>query len=555
MTPGTGCGRPRARGRRPGARHRARGGAARAGGARAASCSSRARAAGRTSRRGPRPCSRGAIRPGALDEARALLDAARRRRARPARRRSAAGCSARSATTSPARSSRSRSSRATTSGCRPSSSPRSTRCTRSTASATSCGSSRAPSASCAGCATGSSACAPWRAPAGARRRAARHAVRALPRARRARARPHRARRRLRGQLHAAPRGQLLRARSISTRRLRESAPVPYNLYLDAGGWQLVGATPETFLRVGADGRCETRPIKGTRPRDDDPAVDAALAADLATHPKDRAENVMIVDLARNDLSRVCLPGHRARAVAVRGRVAPDRAPARLDRDRPARARPRRARPRRGRLRAGLDDRRPQGARDAADRAARAGAPRPVRRRLRLARPRRRVRPGRRDPHGRGHPRPRATCTSAAPSWPTRTPPRSTRSRSSRRARSRRARSEHRPVAGPVPPQTAARPVPIDTRRECHLPHYDADFPIKASRTATRCRGRCLIAQRPAAAGLSRGRAARRIATRDRPARRMWRGRERHSPRASRPTESADAASARAGGLADTPPAL
>ena len=53
-------------------------------------------------------------------------------------------------------------------------------------------------------------------------------------------------------------------------RLRETAPVPYNLYLDAGGWQLVGATPETFLRVGADGRCETRPIKGTRPRDDDP---------------------------------------------------------------------------------------------------------------------------------------------------------------------------------------------------------------------------------------------------------------------------------------------
>ena len=91
-------------------------------------------------------------------------------------------------------------------------------------------------------------------------------------------------------------------------RLRESAPVPYGVYLDAGGWQLVGATPETFLRVGAGGRCETRPIKGTRPRSDDPLLDAALAADLATHPKDRAENVMIVDLARNDLSRVCLPG-------------------------------------------------------------------------------------------------------------------------------------------------------------------------------------------------------------------------------------------------------
>ena len=53
-------------------------------------------------------------------------------------------------------------------------------------------------------------------------------------------------------------------------RLREGAPVPYGLYLDAGGWQLVGATPETFLRVSPDGRCETRPIKGTRPRDDDP---------------------------------------------------------------------------------------------------------------------------------------------------------------------------------------------------------------------------------------------------------------------------------------------
>ena len=100
-------------------------------------------------------------------------------------------------------------------------------------------------------------------------------------------------------------------------RLRETAPVPYDLYLDAGGWQLVGATPETFLRVASDGRCETRPIKGTRPRADDPAADAALAADLAAHPKDRAENVMIVDLARNDLSRVCLPRKRARAVALR----------------------------------------------------------------------------------------------------------------------------------------------------------------------------------------------------------------------------------------------
>ena len=80
------------------------------------------------------------------------------------------------------------------------------------------------------------------------RRAARHALRPLPGARRAGARPHRARRRVRGQLHAAARGQL-RQRPDLYARLRESAPVPCNLYLDAGGWQLVGATPETFLRV------------------------------------------------------------------------------------------------------------------------------------------------------------------------------------------------------------------------------------------------------------------------------------------------------------------
>ena len=91
-------------------------------------------------------------------------------------------------------------------------------------------------------------------------------------------------------------------------RLRESAPVPRNLYLDAGGFTLVGATPETFLTVDGDRVVITCPIKGTRRRDEDVDADAALAHDLWTDPKDRAENVMIVDLARNDLSRVCLPG-------------------------------------------------------------------------------------------------------------------------------------------------------------------------------------------------------------------------------------------------------
>ena len=170
-------------------------------------------------------------------------------------------------------------------------------------------------------------------------------------------------------------------------RLRESAPVPYNLYLDAGGWQLVGATPETFLRVGADGRCETRPIKGTRPRDDDPAVDARARGRPRDAPEGpRRERDDRRPRAQRPLARV-RAGDGARAVAVRGRVAPDRPPARLDRDRSARPRPRRSRPRGGGVRPGLDDRRAQGARDAADRAARAGAPRPLRRRLRLARPR------------------------------------------------------------------------------------------------------------------------------------------------------------------------
>jgi para-aminobenzoate synthetase component 1 len=69
----------------------------------------------------------------------------------------------------------------------------------------------------------------------------------------------------------------------------------------------MSASPERFLRLDG-GRVETRPIKGTRPRSADPARDAGLAAELSASAKDRAENVMIVDLLRNDLSRVCRPG-------------------------------------------------------------------------------------------------------------------------------------------------------------------------------------------------------------------------------------------------------
>jgi para-aminobenzoate synthetase component 1 len=91
------------------------------------------------------------------------------------------------------------------------------------------------------------------------------------------------------------------------RRLRKANPSPFASYLNFQGVTIVSASPERFLRVQSD-LVETRPIKGTRPRGRDPAEDESLAQELVHSIKDRAENIMIVDLERNDLGRVCRYG-------------------------------------------------------------------------------------------------------------------------------------------------------------------------------------------------------------------------------------------------------
>jgi para-aminobenzoate synthetase component 1 len=89
------------------------------------------------------------------------------------------------------------------------------------------------------------------------------------------------------------------------RRLRTLNPATFAAFLDWGEQVIASASPERFLRLRATGEVETRPIKGTRPRGATPEADEALARELLASEKDRAENVMIVDLLRNDLSRVC----------------------------------------------------------------------------------------------------------------------------------------------------------------------------------------------------------------------------------------------------------
>ncbi|MGH8149507.1 MAG: chorismate-binding protein, partial [Steroidobacteraceae bacterium] len=103
----------------------------------------------------------------------------------------------------------------------------------------------------------------------------------------------------------APRGAA-GAAEIYT-RLSAANPAPFAALMQWDGVAVLSSSPERLIRVTGS-EVETRPIAGTRPRTGRPGVDAAEAAALVAHPKERAEHVMLIDLERNDLGRVCEPG-------------------------------------------------------------------------------------------------------------------------------------------------------------------------------------------------------------------------------------------------------
>ena len=91
------------------------------------------------------------------------------------------------------------------------------------------------------------------------------------------------------------------------RRLRQTNPAPFAGFARLGGWSLMSSSPERLVR-SRDGIVETRPIAGTRPTADDPALEDSRRTALLAHPKERAEHIMLIDLERNDLGRISEPG-------------------------------------------------------------------------------------------------------------------------------------------------------------------------------------------------------------------------------------------------------
>lgn len=101
------------------------------------------------------------------------------------------------------------------------------------------------------------------------------------------------------------------------RKLRIANPAPFACFFESGELTIASASPERFLAINASGEAETRPIKGTAQRKADPRADEAARRTLLTSEKDNAEHVMIVDVLRNDLSRVCKPASvQVRELAV-----------------------------------------------------------------------------------------------------------------------------------------------------------------------------------------------------------------------------------------------
>ena len=91
-------------------------------------------------------------------------------------------------------------------------------------------------------------------------------------------------------------------------RLMQKNPAPFSALVQMDEWAIVSSSPERLVRLGRDGLLETRPIAGTHPRSEDPEEDARQRSRLQMHPKERAEHIMLVDLERNDLGRVCETG-------------------------------------------------------------------------------------------------------------------------------------------------------------------------------------------------------------------------------------------------------